>query len=433
MLSSSRILLWLAPTLLALCSPSTARPQQSGFNYDEENVPEYELPDLLTAADGSAVTSAEAWRGRRVEILELFREEVYGRSPAAPEELRIEVLEEATGALDGLALRKQVRIHLGADGPSIDLLVYSPANAVGPAPAFLAPNYYGNASVIADPGIRLSECWISTKKSFGIVDNRNTEATRGVRASRWDIEAMLKRGYAFATFCYNDVDPDVDDEFKNGVHARYTATDQDEAGARLPNAWGSIGAWAWGLSRCLDTLETDASIDATRVAVMGHSRLGKTSLWAGAQDERFALVISNNSGCGGAALSRRRFGETVARITTAFPHWFCDNFDAYVDREGELPVDQHMLLALVAPRPLYVASATEDLWADPRGEFEAAKAAAKVYELLGAEGLPAEQHPAPDQPSQGGVAYHLRTGPHGVTAWDWAQYLDFADKHLKRD
>ncbi|MBN1818711.1 MAG: hypothetical protein JW828_15220 [Sedimentisphaerales bacterium] len=397
-------------------------------NYDESKVPQYTLPDPLVCLDGAKVTDARTWfEKRRPEILELFKTHVYGRSPGKPAEISYALQIDNT-ALNGRAIRKQITITPKVDGKTIDLnlLVYLPPNAKGPVPLFIGLNFRGNHTICDDPGIRLAATWMPDDRDDTSQDNRATEKARGKSASRWALDPILSRGYGLATMYCGDIDPDFHDEFKNGVHALY-----DTGQPRTGDDWGTIAAWAWGLSRCMDYFEKDPDIDHSRVAVMGHSRLGKTSLWAGASDPRFALVISNDSGCGGAALSKRAFGETVGRINTSFPHWFCDNFKQYNENEAKLPLDQHMLIALVAPRPVYVASAQDDRWADPRGEFLSAQHADPVYRLLTGNGLPAREMPDINQPTVGRIGYHIRAGKHDVTEYDWIQYLDFADRWLK--
>ena len=430
-----RFLFALPLALFAIAVPMSATPLPA--NLDESKVPPYVLPDPLVAADGTPVRDAATWREkRRPELLGLLAEHVYGRTPGGrPAAIHAETTAIDRSALGGRATRKEITIWFSENraGPRLHLLVYQPNGTPGaaarPWPVFLGLNFYGNHTVHPDPGIALPDAWVPNDAEHGVADYRATAAGRGRDAAKWQIETVLARGYATATVYCGDLCPDRATGLAESAARLFAGPAGCEA--RAADAWGAVGVWAWGLSRALDYLETDPELDAKRVAVHGHSRLGKAAICPAAQDERFALLISNESGCGGAALSKRIYGETVGLINAQFPHWFARNFRRFDDHEAELPVDQHELLALVAPRPLYVASAAGDQWADPRGEFLAALAAGPVYALLGRSGLGVTTLPAANQPVGDTIAYHIRSGPHDLTAYDWSCYLDFADRQFK--
>ena len=409
-------------------------------NYDEGKVPMYMLPELLPGSPGGTAGRKVWANSRRAEILKLFEEHVYGKTPTEPVDVQSRIIEESDNALNGTAKRRQIRLIIRASASStdfdrtrsvqIDVLVYSPRNTNGKSPAFIGLNFYGNQTVHPDPNVGVSNQWMRSNTAIGIVNNRATEKTRGVYRSRWQAELLIERGYGLVTAYCGDIDPDnYAHDYSDGVQPLFYRTGQSEPAV---DEWGTIGAWAWGLTQIRKALLTDELIDARRLAVIGHSRLGKTALWAGAQDPEFAVVISNNSGCGGAALYRRCYGERLHHMLRPVGYWFSKKHAEYARRESELPVDQHMLMALIAPRPLYVASAVEDRWCDPRGEFLAARHAGPVYELFGYRGLPCEELPKLDQPVAGRIGYHIRSGDHDVTLFDWKQFLNFADKQLAR-
>ena len=394
-------------------------------NYDEARVGTYTLPDPLVLADGKPVRDAKTWNEkRRGEIVRLFEENQYGRSPGRPAAMSFDVFDKGTPALEGKAIRRQITIYFSADkpGPKMDLLVYVPANAAGPVPVLLNIGFSANSSTVNDPGVKAGEVWGRDKKKV--------PAGQGMNFGRVDVARLLDAGFGFATVYYGDIDPDFLGGVPLGVRALYLKPGQT---GPAPDEWGAIAAWAWGLSRAMDYLETDKGVDATRVAIMGVSRLGKTVMWAGAHDPRIALVIASCSGEGGAALSRRNYGETIAHLTEAsrFPYQFAGNYAKFASQVDKLPVDAHMLVALIAPRPVLLQTGDKDFWSDPKGEFLAAVAAGPVYRLLGKRGLDTDQMPPAGVPMLHTIGYFMHAGGHGTIPSDWDQFLAFMQMHLQ--
>ncbi|MDH6357876.1 acetylxylan esterase [Parabacteroides sp. PF5-9] len=394
--------------------------QQEEPNYDESKVPSFVLSPLLINSKGEKVISTEEWEEEcRPEIRSVFADQVYGITPDKSIPVTYEIKAIYEKAFEGKATSKQVLLQFtdGTHQRDVMLLLYLPNQVGGRVPLFFCYNYLGNERICNDPNILPSP----SRKEKGSIQ-------RGGRENRWPIEKILAAGYGVATVCYQDFFRDAPDQYEDSMMPFFGYNNTTEIKS---NTWQAIGVWAWGMSRVMDYLETDPQIDGSKVILMGHSRQGKAALWAGAQDQRFSIVISNNSGCGGAALSKRKYGETIDIITSSFPYWFCKNFDYYAGNEQQLSFDQHELLALIAPRPLYVASAEDDKWADPKGEFLAAKYVSPVYELYNYKGLTVEEVPPVNSPVMSRVGYHIRTGVHDVTDYDWEQFIRFADKWLK--
>lgn len=412
-----------------IASVASGQNKNAPVNYDEGKVSAFTVPDPLMSADGSRIETIKQWeKKRRPELLQTFSEQEYGLTPQRTGiKVKHQVISERADAMGGLATEKQVLFTFvgknKAERQAL-LLLYVPNNTKGRVPVFVSYNFHGNQSTTLEESVLYSLSHAQTKP-LG-----SEQWVRGEQSSRWSYELALRRGYAVATMCYHDICPDAPELMKLGIPGLLEGYDIN---AREPAEWGAIGIWAWGYSRIADYLEKEKSIDKRRMIVLGHSRLGKTALWAGVQDKRFQVVISNNSGCGGAALAKRVYGENVARITANFPHWFCPAFNVYSENEAALPFDQHELLALVAPRHLYVASAEDDQWADPKGEYLSEYYAGKVYQLYGMQGLPTDVQPAIHEPLHYDVGYHYRAGKHDVTEYDWKCYLDFCDKVLKTE
>ncbi len=417
-------------TLQAQAPPPTPKPSPDvvagiPVNYDEAKVGNYSLPDPLRLNNGKPVSDARAWYSkRRPEIVEMFETQQYGRAPSRPPDESFEIVDKGTPALNGKAIRKQVTIYLTKDkaGPSIDLLIYLPAAASKPAPMFFSINFGAVQNAVDDPGIKPETIW-DPKTNTRITP----PAGRGF--GRINAEDLLDAGFGVATYYYGDIDPDYLAGFPNGIRARYLKPGQTD---RAPDDWGSIAAWAWGMSRVEDYFETDKSIDAKRVAIHGVSRLGKTVMWAGAHDQRFAAVIASCSGEGGAALSHRNYGETIAHLTapSRYPYQFATNYAKYGGFPDKAPMDANLLIALIAPRPLLLQTGSTDNWSDPKGEFLAAVAAGPVYKLLGKKDLGTDVWPEAKRPIFSDLSYYMHEGGHGMVPSDWAIYIDFLKKTL---
>jgi hypothetical protein len=397
-------------------------------NYTEARAGEYTLPDPLVLANGQPVRDAATWfEKRRPEIIQLFEGNQFGRCSGRPAEMSFEVFDKGTPAFDGRATRRQVSVFFSKDreaGPKMDILVYLPAAATKPVPLLLNISFTANSLTVADPGVREGTIWNR--------EHQRVPASQGRPFGRLDVVRLVERGFGVATVYYGDIEPDFAGGRQHGVRRLFLAPGQTEP---APDEWGSIAAWSWGLSRALDYLETDPGVDAKRVALFGVSRLGKTVLWAGARDPRFALVIASCSGEGGAALSRRNYGETVAHLAhpSRFAYQFCANYGKHAADVGRMPVDAHLLLALIAPRPVLLQTGDTDRWSDPKGEFLAAVAAEPVFRLLGARGLETSEMPTAGQPILHTLGYTMHAGGHGPVPSDWNVFLDFLSLHLRPD
>ncbi len=389
-----------------------------------------EFPDPLTAFDGKKIATAEEWKTtRRPELKALFQKYMYGRLPLAPKGMRVVVLHQDDRAFGGKGTLREVELQFDYNGEinptPIRLMIAFPNERKGPVPTFVGPNFGGNHLYVSDPKIRIPDAWMYANYP-GVKANKASEAGRGKEPGVWPLELAISRGYAVATFYAGDIQPDrpnVSEGFR-GTLPKTEATGDETA---------TIMSWAWGVHRCVDYLTTVPEIDGKRIAAVGHSRLGKTVLLAAAFDDRIALAIPHQAGCGGTGPSRHSDpkAETVKRINTAFPHWFCGNFKTFNEALDKLPFDQHCLAAICAPRPVLFTNATEDEWANPSGQFDMLKRATPVYKLLGVEGLAVTEMPPPGTLAKSRLGYFIRTGKHAMTTPDWQVFLEFADEWLK--
>ena len=411
----------------------SAQPQNlpkfsAGFpiNYSEDSVGNYVLPDPLTMSDGQKVKDAKTWtQKRRPELVKLFEEIQFGKMPPRPAGMRFNVFDKGTPAFNGKAIRKQVTVYFTKNTSQykMDLLIYLPAKTKKAVPLLLNISFAANNQLTDDPGVKTGYIWTREGKKI--------KADEPSRLGKMDIEQFIAAGIGFACVYYGDIEPDFKEGIKYGIRSQYLKPGQTNPAA---DEWGAISAWAWGLSRAMDYFETDKQVDAKRIALQGASRLGKTVLWTGVHDTRFKLVIASISGEGGAAISKRDYGENIKHITdtSRYYYQFAPNYHSYANKIESLPFDAHMLVALMAPRPLLLQTGDTDYWSDPKGEFLSAVAATPVYKLFGLKGPKTTIMPKANDVSllMNPLGYYMHSGGHTVLPEDWQLFIRYMRKYL---
>ena len=389
------------------------------------------LQGVTKCYDGRGVNSTYLWENvRRNEIKDYYENYVFGKRPDFNPEVTYTTIAVDTFQVKGVSIQhKEIKAKFKYRGRKLTSYysLFLPLDVPNPI-VFVGLNFFGNSTIDTLHTLTQSKHYVMKNVGVKTKGHHVTQDSRGTKAHRWPLDVIVGNGCGLITAHYADFDPDVMNGFIDGAHGLA----QGRFHFRERNEWGSISAWSWGLSQLQSFLESNDNTKLSKTVVIGHSRLGKASLWAGALDQRFDMVVSNNSGCAGAAQFRTMRGEDIEKITNRFPYWFARNFQSFRGKDSLLLVDQEMLLSLIAPRPLYVASASKDSWADPEGEYLSFYKAQAVYHLYDSTLTIPYRYPAPNEAIQyGNMAYHLRAGEHEILAWDWEHYVSFAKSILK--